>query len=488
MAELSAEQIAQRAFDLDLLDHRAFQSIQGDAQHLDAAAFQEILLRRELVTAYQMERLLRGDRSGFFYGKYKVLYQVGSGTFARVHRAVHRETGKVMAVKVLRSRFSGDAAKREQFFKEAEVGQTLRHPNIVAIYEVGSEKASHYMVMEFVEGQTLREFLKRRKQLAPADAIGLMADIARGLDYAFRKGVSHRDLKASNVLVSSAGQAKLVDFGLAGIDPDVSDDALAGQENPRTLDYVALERASKVHKDDNRSDIYFAGCIYYQMLAGKPPLEETRDRMQRLNPLRFFDVMTLKRLCPDLPRPLVAVVDRAMELDAKVRYQTPAEMLIDLNVMQQRVSEGASLDSATLGVKQRILMIVESSPRIQDILRTQLKQIGYRVLVTADPQRPASGFAGGMTPADCVLFSTSNLSEQALDAFNRFGQHASTARVPAVLLLGSKHGEWAAKAKVSPLHAVVNSPFTVQELRGLIERVLHAGDELAASNSSLLKK
>ena len=156
MAELSAEQIAQRAFDLDLLDHRAFQSISGDAQHLDAAAFQQVLLRRELLTAYQMERLLRGDRGGFFFGKYKVLYQVGSGTFARVHRAVNRETEQVMAVKVLRNRFSSDAAKIEQFYKEAEVGQTLRHPNIVAIHEVGSERGSHYMVMEFVEGQAIR--------------------------------------------------------------------------------------------------------------------------------------------------------------------------------------------------------------------------------------------------------------------------------------------------------------------------------------------
>jgi serine/threonine-protein kinase len=483
MAELSAEQIAQRAFDLDLLDHRAFQSVAGDAQHLDAAAFQQVLLRRELLTAYQMERLLRGDRSGFFFGKYKVLYQVGSGTFARVYRAVHRETDHVMGVKVLRNRFSGDADKREQFYKEAEVGQTLRHPNIVAIHEVGSEKASHYMVMEFVEGQTLREFIKNRKHVSPPDAVRLMADIARGLDYAFRRGVSHRDLKASNVLVSSAGQAKLVDFGLAGIDPGVSDDALVGQENPRTLDYVALERASKVHKDDNRSDIFFAGCIFYHMLAGKPPLEETKDRMQRLNPSRFFGITPLKRECPDLPRPLVAVIDRAMELDARVRYQTPGEMLVDLNVMQQRINEGESLDSAQLGVKQRALMIVESSPRIQDVLRTQLKQSGYRVLVTADPQRPLSGFAGGMAPADCVLFSTSNLGESALDAFNRFGQHASTARVPALLLLGSKHGEWAARAKVSPLHAVVNSPFTVQQLRDLIERVLHHGDEAAGGSA-----
>jgi len=476
MAELSAEQIAQRAFDFDLIDQRALQSALAEARNMDAAEFQQLVLRREWLTAFQLERLLRGEHFGFFYGKYKVLYQVGSGTFARVHRAVHRETGQVVAVKVLRKRFSDVADKRDQFFKEADVGQTLHHPNIVAIYEVGIEKLAPYMVMEFVEGQTLRNFIKVRKQIAPIDAVRLMADIARGLDHAFRRGISHRDLKSSNVLVSSAGHAKLVDFGLAGIDPDTSDEALAGLENPRTLDYVALERASNVHKDDNRSDIFFAGCIYYHMLSGKPPLEETKDRMQRLNPTRFFDIPQLKRECPDLPRPLASVVDKAMELDAKLRYQTPGELLADLNVMQQRISEGQSLDNAAIGVKQRSLMIVESSARIQDVLRTQLKHAGYRVLVTADPQRPFSACASGTPPADCVLFSTSNLGETALDAFNHFGQHASTSRVPALLLLGTKHGGWAAQAKTSPLHAVVNSPFTVQALRELLERVMQQGE------------
>lgn len=473
MAEWTAEQIAQRAFDLDLLDQRALQSVLSEARNSDAAEFQQLLLRRELLTAYQLEHLLRGERAGFFYGKYKVLYQVGAGTFARVHRAVHRETGKVVAVKVLRGRFSGDASKRDQFNKEAEVGQALRHPNIVAIYEVANDKGSPYMVMEFVEGQTLRDFIRIRKKIEPPDALRLMADIARGLDHAFRRGISHRDLKSSNVLVSAAAQAKLVDFGLAGIDPDASEDTLAGQENPRTLDYVALERASNVQKDDNRSDIFFAGAIFYHMLAGKRPLEETRDRMQRLNPTRFFDIVPLKRQCPDLPRPLAVVVDKAMELDAKLRYQTPGELLADINLLQQRLTDGETLDNAALGVKQRALMIVESSPRIQDVLRTQLKQSGYRVLVTDNPQRPLGGFSGLAAPPDCVLFSTGNLGESALEAYNHFVGEPITARMPAILLLGSKHGAWAARAKTSLLHAVVSSPFTVQELRDLLERVLH---------------
>src|SRR5580704_13589722 len=115
MAELSAEEIAHRALELDLFDQRAMQSVLGDSRNMDTAQFQQLLLRRELLTAYQLEHLLRGDRSGFFYGNYKVLYQVGAGTFARVHRAAHRETGKVVALKVLRGRFCDKAEKRDQF-------------------------------------------------------------------------------------------------------------------------------------------------------------------------------------------------------------------------------------------------------------------------------------------------------------------------------------------------------------------------------------
>lgn len=478
MDQLSAEQIAQRAFDLDLLDDRSYREVGGEARHLDAVEFQQLLLRRELITPYQMERLLRGDRSGFFFGQYKVLYQVGAGTFARVYRTVHRDTGQVMAAKVLRQRFSNDPEKRTRFDKEADVGRSLRHPNIVAIQEVGSDKSNHYIIMEFVEGQTLRDFLRIRKQLQPLAAVRLMIDIARGMDYAFRRGVFHRDMKASNVLVSSSGHAKLVDFGLAGIDPTLSDEALAGVDNPRTIDYVALERATNVRKDDSRSDIFFIGAIFYHMLSGAPPLSETRDRLQRLSPGRFFDVVPLRQRCADSPPAVTAIGDKAMELDPRLRYQTPGEMLADLTAVEQRLqaSEDADLTaipSSNAGGTQPIVMLVESSPRLQDTLRTKLKHSGYRVLLTGDPQRPSEWFSAGMNPADCVLFSTGNLGELALEAFNRFGDNPDTARVPAILLLGAKHQDLLAGARLAPHRQIVTSPFKAQDLLELMERIMH---------------
>ncbi len=272
MVELSAEQFAQRAFDLNLLDERQLQEIWGQlgSRQVSGDEFQQFLLRRELLTNYQTERLLRGDRTGFFYDDYKVLYLIGTGTFARVYRASHKTTGEIVALKVLRRRFAEDPEQADRFYREGEMGATLKHPNIVPIMQVVSEGDTHFLVMKFIEGRNLREFIKIRKKFEPAQATHLVADVANGLSYAFERGICHRDLKMSNVLVSSRGQAMLVDFGLAAADKNLSDDALANNPNPRTIDYAGLERATGVRKDDPRSDLYFLGCHLLPHADWKP--------------------------------------------------------------------------------------------------------------------------------------------------------------------------------------------------------------------------
>ena len=129
-----------------------------------------------------------------------------------------------------------------------------------------------------------------KKKLDLHYSLRLIADALAGLDYALSKGVTHRDMKLSNLLISSHGRAKLVDFGLAAISADMSEEAVAAAPNPRSIDYAGLERATGVRKNDRRSDIYFAGCMLYQMLSGRPPLYETRDRLQRLSVNRFREV------------------------------------------------------------------------------------------------------------------------------------------------------------------------------------------------------
>jgi serine/threonine-protein kinase len=501
MVDQTAEQIAQRLVEAGLLDDRQLQSVWGEFGHAEASAaeFLQFLVRRELLTKYQVTRLLNGDRGGYFYGDYKVLYLVSAGSFARVYRAVDRRNGRVVALKVLRRRYADDAAQTEQFAREGEMGRTLRHPNIVPIYEVCSQGANHFLVMEFVEGHNLRDFLKIRKKLDPVEATRLMIDITSGLNYAHQRGVLHRDLKLTNVLVSSRGQARLVDFGLAGGDLEDCDDDLEAVASVRTIDYAGLERATGVRKDDPRSDIYFLGCIYYHMLTGKAPLYPG-DRIQRLNRQRFVDVVPIHRVNPELPRVVALVVNKAMELNPDKRYQTPAQLLIDLNIASKRLIAGvdvgesaadldASNDSELVVAassdernrltamlipehQRRTLMFIESNIKMQDIFRDGMKRCGYRVLLTSDPQRAIARFRDNARTADCVIFSTGDLGHAAVDAFNDLADRDETRDVPAVLLLGEKHIDWIAQARTAGHRRVITMPLKLKELRSTITQLV----------------
>lgn len=498
MPEWNAEQLAQRAFDLNLLNQRQLEQVWGDlgSREVPADALKSVLLRRELVTNFQLERLLRGERSGYFYGNYKVLYLIGSGTFARVYRAVHTETGKVVAVKVLRKRFGDSPGQTDQFLREGEMGTKLRHPNIVPIYEVHSEGKTHFLVMDFVEGRSLREFVKVRGKLDPVEATRLITDVASGLAYAFEKGVTHRDLKMSNVLVTSLGKARLVDFGLAAVNVgDGSDDkALENCPNPRTIDYAGLERSTGVRKDDNRSDIYFTGCIYYNMLTGEPPLYETRDRTARLSITRFQEVPPITNYEPNLPAVVVKIVNKAMELNPKKRYQSPAEMVADLKQTARRLGAGendevnlslpsekggspvaaAETSGGTEGVGKTV-MVVESNAQMQNALREKLKQYGYRVLVISDPERAYQRFAAatmGEKVADVVVFFAHELGAAAIETFEKFARFAETKELPAILLLGEKQAHLKAQVAVTPQRVLLSMPLRLKELRQTLMQLL----------------
>jgi serine/threonine protein kinase len=494
MVELSAEQIAQRAFDLNLIDERQLQEVwrQVGSRQMSGEEFQQLLLRRELLTNFQTEKLTQGDRSGFFYGDYKVLYIIGTGTFARVYRACHKTTGEIVAVKVLRRRFSEDPEQADRFYREGQMGASLVHPNIVPIKEVYSRGELHFLVMDFVEGRNLREFIKIRKKFDPGQATRLVADVAAGLSYAFDRGICHRDLKMSNILVSSRGQAVLVDFGLAA-EGHMADDP-DNSPNPRTIDYAGLERATGVRKDDQRSDIYFIGCIYYHMLTGKPPLYETKDRIQRLSKTRYHEVLPVQKVDPELPAFITAVVNRAMDLSVDERYQSPAELLGDLKVASQKLNEPYTPPEVVEPAKpspaappdppKHTLMFVESNVPLQDVLRARLKNKGYRVLVTRDPERALSRFADDNKAADCVIFSTSELGEPALDAFNRFGENKHTKPIPAVLLLGEHQQDWGKRAKLGKHRVVMSMPIKLRQLRKVLAKLVPTetdGESTAAS-------
>lgn len=488
MSELTPTQLSQRIIEAGLLEQHQIEQVWSEIGSLEGNCDEliRVLQRKELVTNLQMDRLLKGERTGYFYGKWKILYLIGAGTFARVYRSVHRDSGRIAAVKVLRRRHRNEPEQVEQFMREAKVGLQLRHPNIVAINEVDPDPRNPFMVMEFVEGQTLRELVQIRKKLDPVTSMSLMADVANGLKYAATLGVTHRDMKLSNVLVTSQGRAKLVDFGLAAIANTSDEAALADCPSARAIDYAALERGTAVRKDDPRSDLYFLGAMLYHILTGESPLTETRDRLARLNVSRFREIPHISKVAPEIPSNVASVVQKAIEFTPTNRYQTAAEAHEDFVATLERLKAGDTRTQARVVAgkkdgpapaetegKGKTIMLVESKIEFQDLIREKLKKRGYRVLVISDPARAMARFDPEEDPAaDCVLFSAPELGAAALNAFNAFGEAPHTAKIPALLLVDRKQQFVIRNAKTGDRRKMLAMPLKVRELRTSLLKML----------------
>ena len=472
MVDLSPEQLAQRASDLNLVDRRQLESVWSElGTDVSMSEMQRVLLGRGILTNYQFDRLARGEKAGFFYGDYKVLYLVGTGSFARVYRAAHRESGQVVALKVLRSRYSESPVQTEQFLREGRMGAELRHPNIVPIFDVFSHKRLHFLVMEFVEGQNLRDFVQVRKKLSIPDAVSITTDITSGLAYASDRGITHRDMKLSNALIASSGRAQIVDFGLAAA-------TVAGDEedltNPRTIDYAGLERATSVRKDDPRSDIFFTGAMFYQMLCGESPIP-FGDRMARMNNSRFSNIKSIKDVDSNIPGVIAKVVGKALKLDPEQRYQHMKEMLLDLKTIGQLVKTGklnrADADLPADNGPPISVMIIETSQEMQDIFRAKFKKAGYRALVMRNPSLALRRFESEPDVANVVIFSCIGLGREAVEAFNHFAKNGATTRAPAILLLDKGQDDWAAEANLADHRVTLTMPVKMKQLRGAIEQL-----------------
>src|SRR6266446_4771401 len=250
---IDAATLAQRMLKLGLVTETQLQEGWDDVGQrvTEPEPLLRALERKGFLTPYQSQKLLKGDIDLYFIGGYRILYKIASGSFGRVYRADDPSSGRIVAVKVLRNKWSKDRHKIELFMREGKMGQTLRHPNIVEILAVSQDKKTdqYYIVMEFVEGGNLRDFLNIRKKLPPTDVLRIVEDTAAALAHAFSKGITHRDMKLTNILLSSQGPAKLVDFGLAGAQFGPSDDKEEVNVD-RTVDYAGLEKATNVPHGD----------------------------------------------------------------------------------------------------------------------------------------------------------------------------------------------------------------------------------------------
>jgi len=482
MALPSVEELCRLLIQLELVPQAVLDECRGQlgAQRNSIESVLAALEGRGLLTSYQAGKIRKNEARDLVLARYKLMYRNASGSFARVFRACDLRTGQMVGMKILRQRFALDPKAVAEFHREAELGKSLRHENIVPIFEVGEARGQHYFTMEFVEGGNLRDFITIRKKLSPAEATRCTLDMAEGLSYALGRGATHRDLKMTNVLMSSKGVAKLVDFGLAAVAEDEGSDLESAQ---RALEYATLEKNTGVPRDDPRSDLYFLGGIYYELLTGVPPLPRTRDRRERSQFSRYLDVKPIRQLEPALPRPVVAIVDKLMQLNPALRYQTPAEVVRDLKsaalelgpAAQGSRANGLPADSSRStvvpGQPVRTLMCIESRPDQQDILREYFTRHGYRVLVLSDLERGLSRLESN--PPDCMVIMADSLGAAALEGYDKAQDLVSPSRLGVILILGEAQSEWRERLRETHHARVLVKPVTLRELRGAIKACLN---------------
>jgi CheY-like chemotaxis protein len=429
-----------------------------------------LLERKSYMTPWQRGKVLKGDFDGFFLGGYRLLYKIASGSFGRVFRADDPRDGRVVAVKVLRRRWSEDQRRIDLFIREGKVGLSLKHPNIVEVLAINRDSSSgqYYLVMEFVEGGNLREILQIRKKLNVAESLRIVEDCANGLTYAYARGMTHRDIKLTNLLISSQGECKLVDFGLAEFFASFSKEE---EKVDRTVDYAGLERATGVKTGDVRSDIYFLGVVLYEALTGRPPILMTRDRHARMRKERFEHVQPINPDEIDGPPSVLALVETMMSLDPRQRYQTPSQMLDAVRSLRREVDGKSGRD----GVRRsaRSVFLAEADEHLQDVLRDGLKDKGYRVFLAGDPARALDRFH--QQPYDGLIVDANTTGEDGLIIFGHIIEEAARKHLPcaAILLLGQDQATWEARVPKVPHSAVMIHPITfkplVRKLKELME-------------------
>jgi serine/threonine protein kinase len=287
-----------------------------------------MMVQEGLLTHFQAEQIMLGKWRRFTIGKYKVLERLGAGGMGSVYLCEHKFMRRRVAVKVLPAAKAEDQASLERFYREARAAAALDHPNIVRAYDIDQDENLHFLVMEYVDGASLQEVIKKFGPMNVLFACHYVRQAAVGLQHAHEAGLVHRDIKPGNLLVDRSGTLKVLDMGLARFFHD-EEDILTKKYDESVLgtaDYLAPEQALDSHSVDIRADIYSLGATFYFCLTASPPFNEGTVA-QKLIWHQTRQPKPVKQLRADAPDGVVAIIDRMMTKDRAKRYQTPAQVV-----------------------------------------------------------------------------------------------------------------------------------------------------------------
>jgi eukaryotic-like serine/threonine-protein kinase len=265
---------------------------------------------------------------GVFADRYAIERPLARGGMADVFLAHDRVLDRAVAVKVLFPEFARDPSFVERFRREAQSAASLTHPNIVGVYDWGQEHGTYFIVMEYVEGRSLREILRAQGSIPAVQAAGIAAEIADALAFAHRNGVVHRDIKPGNVLITPAGQVKVADFGIAANPTDAGASLTQTGAVMGTATYFSPEQAQGFTVD-GRTDVYALGVVLYEMVTGVAPFQAESPVAVAMKHVRELPIPP-SQYVPDLPMDLERVILAAMAKDVRARYQSAEAMREDL--------------------------------------------------------------------------------------------------------------------------------------------------------------
>lgn len=290
----------------------------------------ERLVADGLLTRWQADKLLQGKSRGFFLGPYRLLYKVARGGMSTIYAGQHAISGQLRALKVLPLSKADKASYLPRFVREAEIAKSLRHPNIVEVFDVHSESDGvsdvHFMAMELLSGRDLAEIVHTDGPLPCREAADYIRQAARGLSYAHGAGMVHRDVKPGNLFLGNDHVIRILDLGLA--QQFDTDESLTREYNERVLgtaDYLAPEQAVDSHTADSRADLYSLGCTFYFLLTARPPFGEG-SLTQRILAHQSRSPIPLKTLRDDVPDEIQTLIEQMMVKARNHRIQTAAEV------------------------------------------------------------------------------------------------------------------------------------------------------------------
>jgi eukaryotic-like serine/threonine-protein kinase len=277
-------------------------------------------------------------------GRYELDGVVGRGGMAEVYRARDIRLDRIVAIKTLRTDLARDQIFQARFRREAQSAASLNHPSIVAVYDTGEDMATGvpvpYIVMEYVDGRTVRDLLQEGHRLLPERSLEIIDGVLRALDYSHQAGIVHRDIKPGNVMVTRNGDVKVMDFGIARAMSDAQATMTQTAQVIGTAQYLSPEQA-RGERVDSRSDLYSTGCLLYELLCGRPPFTGDSPVAIAYQHVRENPVPP-SRMDPDVPAWADAIVLKAMAKAPADRYQTAADMRADL----QRAASGMPVAAA----------------------------------------------------------------------------------------------------------------------------------------------